>query len=41
MEEVVSDLPLITNDAVVFGILAALLMAIFRFGDHPAGAGKR
>ena len=38
MEEVVSDLPLITNDAVVFGILAALLMAIFRFGDHPAGA---
>jgi len=37
MEEVVSDVPLITNDAVVFGILAGLLLAIFRFGDHPAG----
>lgn len=37
MEEVVSDVPLITNDAVVFGILAALLLAIFRFGEHPIG----
>lgn len=38
MEEVVSDIPLITNDAVTFGILAALLLAIFRFGNHPLGA---
>ncbi len=30
MEEVVSDIPLITNDAVVFGILIALLMIIFK-----------
>ncbi len=30
MEEVVSDIPLITNDAVVFGILIALLMLIFK-----------
>ena len=30
MEEVVSDLPLITNDAVVFGILMGLLLLIFR-----------
>lgn len=37
MEEVVSDVPLITNDAVVFGILAALLLLIFRFGELPAG----
>jgi uncharacterized membrane protein len=37
MEEVVSDVPLITNDAVVFGILAGLLLAIFRFGEHPLG----
>ncbi len=29
MEEIVSLKPLITNDAVVFGILMALLMAIF------------
>lgn len=39
MEEVVSDVPLITNDAVVFGILSALLLFIFRFGETKAGAG--
>lgn len=38
MEDVVSNVPLITNDAVVFGILAALLLAIFRMGETPAGA---
>lgn len=38
MEEVVSDIPLITNDAVTFGILSGLLLAIFRFGNHPWGA---
>ncbi len=37
MEEVVSDIPLITNDAVVFGILITLLLVIFRFGQMPAG----
>ncbi len=36
MEEVVSDIPLITNDAVVFGILMALLLAIFRTSEMPA-----
>lgn len=30
MEEVVSDIPIITNDAVVFGLLMVLLMLIFR-----------
>ncbi len=30
MEEVVSDIPLITNDAVVFGILIGLLLLIFK-----------
>jgi uncharacterized membrane protein len=30
MEEVVSDIPLITNDAVVFGILITLLLIIFK-----------
>lgn len=30
MEEVVSDIPLITNDAVVFGILIAILMLVFK-----------
>lgn len=30
MEEVVSDIPLITNDAVVFGILISLLLLIFK-----------
>ncbi len=33
MEEVVSDIPLITNDAVVFGILMALLLLIFRTSE--------
>lgn len=33
MEEVVSDIPLITNDAVVFGILMALLLVIFRTSE--------
>ena len=37
MEEVVSDLPWITNDAVTFGILSALLLAIFKFGESNAG----
>lgn len=37
MEEVVSDIPLITNDAVVFGILIGLLLLIFRFGQTPVG----
>jgi uncharacterized membrane protein len=37
MEEVVSDIPLITNDAVVFGILIGLLLLIFRFGQTPFG----
>lgn len=35
MEEVVSDVPLITNDAVVFGILMALLLLIFRTNASP------
>ena len=30
MEDIVSDIPLITNDAVVFGILIALLTLVFR-----------
>jgi len=36
MEEVVSDIPLITNDAVVFGILMTLLLLIFRSSEMPA-----
>ncbi len=36
MEEVVSDVPWITNDAVVFGILMALLLFIFRSSEMPA-----
>lgn len=36
MEEVVSDIPMITNDAVVFGILMALLLLIFRTSEMPA-----
>ncbi len=36
MEEVVSDIPLITNDAVVFGILMALLLVIFRTTEIPS-----
>jgi uncharacterized membrane protein len=35
MEEVVSDLPLITNDAVVFGILMGLLWLIFWTTELP------
>lgn len=35
MEEVVSDIPLITNDAVVFGILIALLALIFKSSELP------
>jgi len=37
MEEVVSDIPLITNDAVVFGILSGLLLVIFKFGESSSG----
>jgi uncharacterized membrane protein len=36
MEEVVSDIPLITNDAVVFGILIGLLMMIFKATEIKA-----
>jgi uncharacterized membrane protein len=35
MEEVVSDIPLITNDAVVFGILMTILLLIFRTAELP------
>ncbi|MFK7886355.1 MAG: DUF819 domain-containing protein [Gammaproteobacteria bacterium] len=35
MEEVVSDIPLITNDAVVFGILMVLLALIFKATETP------
>lgn len=33
MEEVISDIPLFTNDAVVFGILIGLLLAIFKAAE--------
>ncbi len=33
MEEVVSDIPLITNDATVFGILVGLLLLIFKTSE--------
>ena len=33
MEEVVSDIPLITNDAVVFGILVGLLLLVFKTAE--------
>ncbi|MDZ7845513.1 MAG: DUF819 family protein [Owenweeksia sp.] len=36
MQEVVSDVPLITNDTVVFGILMGLLLLIFRTTELPA-----
>jgi uncharacterized membrane protein len=36
MEDVVSDIPLITNDAVVFGILIALLLLIFKTAETPS-----
>jgi len=35
MEEVVSDIPLITNDAVVFGILILILALIFKSSEMP------
>lgn len=35
MEEVVSDVPLITNDAAVFGLLMALLLLIFKTAEMP------
>lgn len=35
MEEVVSDIPLITNDAVVFGLLIGLLLLIFKATEMP------
>jgi uncharacterized membrane protein len=35
MEEVVSDIPLITNDAVVFGILIIILALIFKSSEIP------
>lgn len=36
MEDVVSDIPLITNDAVVFGILISLLLLIFKTAEIPS-----
>ncbi len=36
MEEIVSDVPLITNDAAVFGLLMALLLLIFKTSEKPA-----
>lgn len=36
MEEVISDIPLITNDAVVFGILILLLALIFKSSTMPS-----
>lgn len=35
MEEVVSDIPLITNDAIVFGILIIILAIIFKSSESP------
>lgn len=35
MEEIVSDIPLITNDAVTFGLLMAILLVIFRTAELP------
>lgn len=35
MEDIVSDIPFITNDAVVFGILIGLLMVIFKATEMP------
>ena len=35
MEEVVSDIPLITNDAVVFGLLILILALIFKSSEMP------
>ena len=39
MEEVVSDIPLVTNDAVVFGILITLLLLIFKSSETPKFSG--
>jgi len=36
MEEIVSDVPLITNDAAVFGILMGLLLLVFKTAENPA-----
>lgn len=36
MEEIVSDIPLITNDAVVFGLLMAILLLIFITAKSPS-----
>ena len=36
MEDVVSDIPIITNDAVVFGILISLLLLIFKTAEIPS-----
>ena len=36
MEEVVSDIPIITNDAVVFGILVGLLLLVFKTAELKA-----
>ena len=39
MEEVISDIPLFTNDAVVFGILIGLLLAIFKAAESSTFSG--
>lgn len=35
MEEIVSDIPVITNDAVTFGLLMAILLVIFKTSQTP------
>lgn len=35
MEEIVSDVPLITSDAVIFGILMGLLLLVFKTNELP------
>lgn len=35
MEEIVSDVPLITNDAAIFGILMGLLLLVFKANENP------
>ena len=39
MEEVISDIPIFTNDAVVFGILIGLLLAIFKSAESSTFSG--
>ena len=39
MEEVISDIPIFTNDAVVFGILIGLLLAIFKAAESSTFSG--